>query len=307
MILNKNNYANIISGNRISRTKSLLYIPDPETWHKTNIEAVYCYKNNIDIEPKCYCNNPLNFKNMSSGYSACCSTTCSRSIVRPKDKDAKMLNKNNVKDIYTNNGRLKSSANIEYIIPEELYWCNSIREAGYCITNNIVKKPMCPNCKIKATTYTYSHASEYTKFCGRKCANSSEETKINKELSCLNKYGVKNGSQICTGLSNSLYYDPSKYYRYGYLYIMESKELNKIKIGVSMKPDERIKSFLKFIPDIKIVKKYFFAHVYMYEDYYHRKYNLDNNPLLEGDGRTEWFNISVKNDILLELDKIYHL
>jgi len=296
MIITKENYEDILVGKsqRISRTKKKLYNLPKDKWFKSIAEAIYCFKHNIEDEPHCYCGNKLEFVSTLEGYPSHCSLKCARSKERPTDNNAKVLTKDNVKEIYSDSGKVKQGARNKFIIPTNLYWCKLISEAACCIINDIKEPPRCKCGKL----VSFAQGEGYRRFCGPQCSNGDETTKDRRAKTLLKYYGVENASQVVTGLTNSKKYSPERYHLQGYLYIMRSKSNNMIKVGVSTNPRGRLGNLKKYWIDLKLeFISCWISHVYMYEDFLHKKYGEYNMRLLEGDGRTEFFQEHILNDI----------
>jgi len=304
MIITKENYKDILVGKsqRISKAKKKLYTLPKDKWFKSIAEAIYCFKHDIEDEPHCICGESLGFIGTHKGYKIYCSNKCKESSVRDKYRgeipnNLPELTLKDISSIISPSGKIRYSANYIFSIPKSLYWSKNLAEAAYCIRNNI-KEP--PKCKCgKPVSFIGNRNNEgYRRFCGPQCSNGDEITKDRRAKTLLKHYGVENASQVVTGLTNSKKYSSERYHLQGYLYIMRSKSNNMIKVGVSTNPRGRLGNLKKYWVDLELeFISCWISHVYMYEDFLHKKYGEYNMRLLEGDGRTEFFQEHILNDI----------
>jgi len=141
--------------------------------------------------PKCkICNKNLIFKNFKDGYNNLCSKKCEY-IKNPETKKPsknKTYTKFNIEEKSIE--WFKENKNILYLeIPVEYNFVNSPTEYLYCYINKITKQQLCNNelCNNKVPFLSFEKG--YQKHCSSKCAANSEETKLKRENSCLEKYG----------------------------------------------------------------------------------------------------------------------
>jgi len=71
---------------------------------------------------------------------------------------------------------------------------SKVMERFYCILNNILEPVKCPICKLKFLKYK-TNLDGYREYCSIKCANNSEEIKLKRKQTCLERYGVESSNQ----------------------------------------------------------------------------------------------------------------
>lgn len=84
-----------------------------------------------------------------------------------------------------------------------------------------------------------------------------------------------------------------------------SKELNKVKIGVSINPEERLKHVKKYAGKVEFLGLKEVDNMTYWENYLHKMFLNDQSPELhDGDGASEWFSCENLGLIIDEFNQI---
>jgi hypothetical protein len=143
--------------------------------------------------------------------------------------EKKEIKLEDINDCYSESGKLRWKYIKQFNIPKNLNWCRDIIETIYCLKNNILSIPQCPECGNILNFLGINKG--YRTYCSTVCSNNSEIVKDNKVRVLMERYGVKNSSHVHLGPKDPLDFNPRRYKTSGYIYIMKSDNLNKFKIN----------------------------------------------------------------------------
>lgn len=302
--INEDNYQKILTKNGdIKRYSSENCIFDETKWFTSLTEAVYCYKNNITKQPKCYCGGDLTFVGTTVGYSKNCSSKCNRRL-EYNPKELIPLTAENFHEVFTESGRISYKRIQFYKIPDDVYWPSDIKGYIYCLKAGVTEHPTCKECGC-LLNYRESSiagvAKGYPKFCSSSCSNKNLETSILKKETFLNKFGLPLDTERPKN-TTSFY---KGYGLGGFIYLIYSKELNKVKIGVFINPEERLKHVKKYAGKVEFLGLKEVDNMTYWENYLHKMFLNDQSPELhDGDGASEWFSCENLGLIIDEFNQI---
>ncbi len=267
--LSINNYQNLYDKTgRVTWKKARDYsIPEKISWCKTKTEAIYCLLNNIIKEPKCKdCFGNIRFKNMKHGYQKFCSKKCRANC----DATYEIQKKTNMEKY----GKEWPAQNDEVF--EKLKNTNKDRYGTECT------------------------------FSVKKFRKKSEDT-------WLKNYGATNPMKnpiFAKSVGKNIAKTKARLFganlhRDCFLYCIENKELNILKIGITYGIENRLSQIKNdFGNGCELIFYQYFIGASNYESHYHLKYN-DNCKIQEsGNGRTEWFDIKIKDDLIKDLNNL---
>lgn len=292
-------------------------------------ECVYLILNNLKEIPKCKCGNNLNFKGSTkAGYPTYCSTKCNSLFTVEKRKEI-WLNKygtthpNKVKEI-----KQKGTDTFIANRPDDYYEKiveqrrlnideNGLNSYDRMVINNLQTKRINGTIQSNPDIIEKSKQTNLERY-GAITFTASQEGKEQVIQTSLKNFGVTNHmktkkSRIYFRNINSINarnrYNQAKAEKgyKGLVYVFYSKELNKIKIGVTLNKDinSRYNGIKKVVKDLEILTYFESDNCYNDECKLHNKfkeYNIildDNIP-----GKTEWFNVIIKESVLNEINKL---
>lgn len=265
-------------------------------WCKSLGEIRYCIKHDINTQPVClFCGNLCNWQRGNYGYTKFCSMKCQNQFRLRDLHYCKNLSNDDLKQIlnefckthHCSTWKL-SNNDIKFCaknIIERTNFLNDdacFKERLYYINNDKFNIELCPICKNKPLKWINNH-NLYSKTCGGLCKN-------------LNSHYSK---FIDFANNNSLYS----------LYIMEDTCKFLIKIGITRDVKQRLINLKRENKNKNIILKYSTEFLngddaHMIEQNLHKKYKQFNKPLIKGNGRTEWFDKIIMNDVINDLKKL---
>ncbi len=310
-------------------------VPIEYSWCKTDSEFLYSVYNNLKSSPKCYCGNKLKFISFKKGYYNHCSIKCSNNDEKVKNKYKNTcLEKYGVENVFQFEDvkdKIKKSNleryGVEYPQQSEMIHNKTIISnlERYGVEHPLQSEEI--KIKTKETIlekYGVENPSQVEEIKRKKRETSlfnygvdnpakSNEIKEKTIISNLKRYGVEYPQQlemVKNKISDSKSINMRNYYNEKrnvncFVYVVESKIKNKIKIGITSNLKNRIKDIKKdFGEDSIYVFFQYFVNASDWECYLHNKYN--NFCLVEkcGGGKTEWFDICIKNDVIQDLNDI---
>lgn len=121
------------------------------------------------------------------------------------------------------------------------------------------------------------------------CAEIIEKSKQTR----FKKYGDRNYcNKEQVSKTKRDFFNSSKLGIRGYVYVMSFSNHDYIKIGVSINPEQRLKDLEKYYGVGVLLSQQYTHNSYEDEKYFHKKYDEYNIVLPEGEGRTEFFDLS---------------
>lgn len=260
-------------------------------WCKTLGEVRYCLNHNINEQPKCkYCDKPTVYRGGDYGYSTFCSSKCQNHFRLEDLHYQENLSNEELKQI------LKEFCNTHHcstwkISNKAINFCAKniiertsfldvkvcFKERLYYINNDLYEIPVCPVCKKKHLKWL-SNPNCYSKTCGDKRC------------------------QVSYGYYNSIFNYENTDEKYK-VYLLEDQLNNIVKIGITKDIDNRIWYLRndyknKNINLIYTINNCSGKSAHKIEKEIHKTYSNFRKPLLCGNGRTEWFDICIRDEVL---------
>lgn len=292
-------------------------------------ECVYLILNNLKEIPKCKCGNNLNFKGSTkAGYPTYCSAKCNSLFTVEKRKEIWLkkygtTHPNKVKEI-----KQKGTETFIANRPDDYYEKiveqkrSNIDENGLNAYDRMVIKNL-ETKRLNGTVQSNPNIIEKSKQTnleryGAITFTASQEGKEQVQNTCSERYNVTNVNKtesIKNKISKKLKIITRNRYNQaksdkgykGLVYVFYSRELNKIKIGVTLNKDinSRYDGIKKVVKDLEILTYFESNNCYNDECKLHNKFK-EYNTILEDNipGRTEWFDIIIKDEVLNEIKNL---
>lgn len=261
--------------------------------HNKTKEDYYMYINNLDEMPKCgysKCENKVKLRanSLSETDKTCCRNHAGlyevENNISPLTSNNRPLDENG-KDIYSTNAALTSIKNGTHALIKSNRKKDPITGKDIISTKTFLSQ-------IKNGTFNFSRENRYNelgqdKFLWSYIKNSSYGSCISTWSRSINEFA--------------------------YLYIIISKDLGKLKIGVTRNPKNRIGTFkyLGINIDELYMIKYKESDIAKYEAELHLRYidnlnvlNIKDNKNYKLLGYTEWFSITILDDLIKSLNLI---
>ena len=281
-------------------------IPKQYSWVGSVRELIYVYRNDITKQPLCDCGKNVKFsRDKNKGYFDHCSNVCKGNDKKIRNKTTKTcLRKYGVEhSSQSENNKMKSKLT-----------CLDRYGVEYSFQSNNNKN------KSKQTLlekYGVDHnwkVPEIRKQCKKTAKlRYGDENYNNREKAYqtkLERYGDGNYNNVnSAAISKSIArLHAQNNYKDCFLYIIEHKKLNLIKIGITGNMKNRLKGIRKeFGDECDIVEYQFIIGASDYEAFLHNKYDDKCMVQPTGAGRTEWFCSSVRGEICIDFKNIIQL
>lgn len=163
---------------------------------------VYCILNDINEIPKCYCGNPVSFKQYSKGFQTFCSSKCAANSKEKKDKIIKTnLKKYGCTNVFQSEAGREGYKNFH---ADEKRVQKAIEKSAETLRKNFGVETVEEAHKLRVEKTQESKLKKYrNKYYNNraKAQLSRDEKKIRENLkkSCLEKYGVDSFSKTEEG------------------------------------------------------------------------------------------------------------
>lgn len=303
-------------GRTIAPRLKNIKIPENLYWCKTHSEAIHCLLYNISNEPKCFCGNPVNFYRLHTGYNNKCSRLCSNRNRKDRRKSVtfnefvEISNKiHSNKYSYISLGeKIKIECPVHGEFEQNIHSHMNGSGCSKCNGGVAFSKDEWINksSEVHKNKYNYSLIDFNQKTLNIICSIHGE-FRQNKDYhingsGCQECYNKKRSEISSKALRNK--YNLGEY-KNCFLYIIESKKLNCIKIGLTSIIIDRFNSIKNtFDQDSELIYYQYFNHASDWECYLHNKYDKYCKIQEKGNGRTEWFCSSIKENVILDIQKI---